>query len=156
MNPEKHLYEKVICVLSGEGRTEIEQDGRATISFEWHTGSLFSPPMNTRHRVINTGKEPALFMAVTTAPMIFDNFHNDDFIFNCDYAFTDRYDGQEGYFAQSDRRYLGSNHKQWILETNFIPDVRSIVIDPQELKGSGVFLTQFEISENTLIGHLAE
>ncbi|MFQ5851989.1 MAG: cupin domain-containing protein [Candidatus Binatia bacterium] len=154
--PERHLYEKVLCVLSGEGRTEIEQDGRATISFEWHTGSLFSPPMNTRHRVINTGKEPALLMAVTTAPMIFDNFHNDHFIFNCDYAFSDRYDGQEGYFAPSDRRYLSSNHKQWILETNFIPDVRSIVIDPQEQKGSGVFLTQFEISENTLIGHLAE
>ncbi len=48
------------------------------------------------------------------------------------------------------------NNRQWIWETNFIPDARKAQIDAQEQKGAGVNLTQFEISNNTLIGHLAE
>jgi hypothetical protein len=39
---------------------------------------------------------------------------------------------------------------------NFIPDARKAAIDAQEQKGTGVNLTQFEIADKTLIGHLAE
>ncbi len=67
----------------------------------WQTGSLFSPPMNVLHRLINHGSQPAFFLAITTAPMALDHYHNEDFIFNSDFAFNDRYDGEAGYF---DRR----------------------------------------------------
>ena len=51
---------------------------------------------------------------------------------------------------------MTGNHKQAIWETNFIPDLRAAMLDPQTQKGTGVLLTQFEICNNTLIGHLAE
>ena len=154
--PEKHLYEKVIYILQGEGVAEFQQRGRVPHSISWKTGSLFSPPLNSTHRLINYGKTSAVFLAVTTAPMILDHFHNEEFVFNSDFAFCDRYDGEGDYFKVGDRRYLAANNRQWIWETNFIPDVRTAAIDAQEQKGAGVKLTQFEIADNTLIGHLAE
>jgi len=156
LTPERHLYEEVICVLSGTGQTEVMVEGYPTRTFEWQEGSLFSPPLNTRHRLINTGSQPVRFIAVTTAPMIFDNLHNEEFILNTDFVFKERYQGQADYFVPRNHRYLSENNKQWILETNLIPDLRTLLIDAQGQKGAGVLLTQFEICENTLIGHLAE
>src|SRR5262245_16799701 len=154
--PERHLYEKVIYILQGDGVAEIQQRDRVPQNILWQTGSLFSPPMNTLHRLINHANEPALFLAVTTAPMTLDHYHNEQFVFNNDFAFYDRYDSEAGYFEESNERYLAANNRQWIWETNFIPDARKAEIDAQEQKGAGVSLTQFEISNNTLIGHLAE
>jgi len=154
--PERHLYEKVFYMLQGAGVAEIQQRDRVPGNLLWRAGSLFSPPMNTLHRLINHGEEPALFVAFTTAPMALDHYHNEQFIFNSDFLFSDRYDGEPGYFEPSNERYLATNNRQWIWETNFIPDARQAQIDAQEQKGAGVNLTQFEIANNTLIGHLAE
>ncbi|MGH7852683.1 MAG: cupin domain-containing protein [Candidatus Binatia bacterium] len=155
-HPERHLYEKVIYILQGEGVAEIQQRDRVPQNIQWRAGSLFSPPMNTLHRLMNHSLEPALFLAVTTAPMALDHYHNERFVFNSDFSFNERYDGEQGYFEPSNERYLASNNRQWIWETNLIPDARRAVIDAQEQKGAGVNITQFEISNNTLIGHLAE
>lgn len=154
--PERHLYEKIIYILQGEGVAEIQQRDRVPQNFLWRAGSLFSPPMNTLHRLINHGNEPALFLAITTAPMALDHYHNEQFVFNSDFAFQDRYDGESGYFEPGADRYLAANNRQWVWETNFIPDASKARIDAQEQKGAGVNLTQFEISNNILIGHLAE
>ncbi len=156
LKPEKHLYEEIILILSGQGKAEIWQRGQQSRVIEWQEGSLFSPPLNTEHRLINTGTEAVIFVAVTTAPFVFDHFHNEEFILQSDYCFSDRYEAQADYFAPGQKRYLSDHNRLWIWETNFIPDVRSAAIDPQEQKGSGVRLTQFEICENTLIGHLAQ
>jgi oxalate decarboxylase/phosphoglucose isomerase-like protein (cupin superfamily) len=154
--PERHLYEEVIYILQGEGVAEIQQRDRVPQNIQWRAGSLFSPPMNTLHRLMNHSEEPALYLAVTTAPMALDNYHNERFVFNSDFSFNERYDGEQGYFEPSNERYLASNNRQWVWETNFIPDARGAVIDAQEQKGAGVNITQFEMSNNTLIGHLAE
>jgi quercetin dioxygenase-like cupin family protein len=156
LQPEKHLYEKLIYIIQGEGVAEIQQRNRVPQAFTWQTGSLFSPPLNATHRLINHSKEPAVFIAVTTAPVVLDHFHNEQFVFQSDFSFSDRYDGEPDYFRPGDQHYLGSNNRQWIWETNCIPDVRKVKIDAQERKGTGVNITQFEICDNTLIGHLAE
>ena len=156
LQPERHLYEKVIYIIQGEGVAEIQQRDRVPQSISWRTGSLFSPPLNALHRLINHANTPALFLAVTTAPMVLDHFHNEQFVFNSDFSFADRYDGERDYFEARNDRYLAANNRQWIWETNFIPDARKALIDAQEQKGAGVNITQFEISNNTLIGHLAE
>ncbi len=155
LKPEKHLYEEVFYIVSGQGETEIRQQGQPGQVIKWQEGSLFSPPLNTWHRLINTGSEPALFAAVTTAPLVLDHFHNEEFVFQSEYSFSDRYDLNPNYFTPGQDRYLNGNN-QWIWETNFIPDVRKAFVNPQEQKGAGVSLTQFEICGNTLIGHLAE
>jgi oxalate decarboxylase/phosphoglucose isomerase-like protein (cupin superfamily) len=156
LQPERHLYEKVIYIVQGQGIAEIQQRDRVPQTISWQTGSLFSPPLNALHRLINHGKDPAVFLAVTTAPMVLDHFHNEQFVFNSDFSFSERYDGEQDYFEPRNDRYLATNNRQWIWETNFIPDARKALIDAQEQKGAGVNITQFEISNNTLIGHLAE
>jgi oxalate decarboxylase/phosphoglucose isomerase-like protein (cupin superfamily) len=156
LQPERHLYEKIIYIIHGEGVAEIQQRNRVPQAISWRTGSLFSPPLNALHRLINYSKEPAIFLAVTTAPMVLDHFHNEHFVFNSDYAFNERYDGEQQFFEPRNDRYLTTNNRQWVWETNFIPDARKVLIDAQEQKGAGVSITQFEISNNTLIGHLAE
>jgi len=106
LEPEKHLYEKVVYVVEGMGSTEVWREGEGKRFFEWGPGSLFAPPLNCWHRLVNGGRERALLAAVTNAPMIIDMFHNIDFVFNCDYRFKDRYDAQEDYFAVGRKRYV--------------------------------------------------
>lgn len=156
LEPERHLYEEIIYILQGRGVAEIQQRDRVPQAFAWQPGSLFSPPLNTLHRLINHSNEAALFLAITTAPMALDHYHNEKFVFNNDFSFNDRYDGEANYFEAKNDRYLSTNNRQWIWETNFIADARSADIDAQEQKGTGVHITQFEICDNTLIGHLAE
>lgn len=153
---EKHLYEKVVYILQGEGVAEFQRQGRAPHFIDWRTGSLFSAPLNTTHRLVNNSQQAAVFVAVTTAPMALDHYHNEQFIFDNDFVFADRYGGEDNYFDPGTQRYLAGDNRQWIWETNFIPDARRAVIDAQEQKGAGVHITQFEIAGNALIGHLAE
>src|SRR5207253_5425036 len=66
---ERHLYEKVICILRGFGATEVWSGNNGKkIQFEWQQGSLFAVPLNCTHRMINGSREPAIFLAVTSAP----------------------------------------------------------------------------------------
>jgi hypothetical protein len=59
LEPEKHFYEKVVCILSGNGATEVWQDGGRKQTFEWGPWSLFAPPMNASHRMVNGGRDPS-------------------------------------------------------------------------------------------------
>src|ERR1043166_9742834 len=72
LHPEKHLYEKVMYVVSGLGSTEIWQDGQAKRFFEWGPGSLFAVPLNSSYQLINGGGQPARLAGATNAPMIMD------------------------------------------------------------------------------------
>ena len=154
LEPEKHFYEEVICILEGQGATEVWQEGRRKQMFEWGPSSLFAPPLNTSHRLINGGREPVKFLAVTNAPLMLDTIHNEDFVFNCPYEFSDRYSGAEDFFNVGQKRYESGMQHIW--ETNFIMDVRSAALDERTVKGAGVRITQFELSGNSLIGHLAQ
>ncbi len=73
ITPEKHMYEEIFYVLEGRGTTEIwsGDDANKKQTFEWQPGSLFSPPLNTWHRIVNATSSPALLLGVTTAPPIF-------------------------------------------------------------------------------------
>lgn len=154
LNPEKHFYEEVIVVLEGQGATEVWQDGGAKQMFEWGSWSLFAPPLNTNHRLLNGGRTPVKFLAVTNAPLMMDIVHNEEFIFNCPFNFSDRYGAADGYFNQGLKRYESGMQHIW--ETNFISDIQTATVDKREVKGAGVSITQFEISGNSLIGHLAQ
>ena len=63
LNPESHLYEELIYILSGFGATEIWSagDDQRKMHFEWQQGSLFAMPLNTRHRMINGSRDPVFF-----------------------------------------------------------------------------------------------
>jgi mannose-6-phosphate isomerase-like protein (cupin superfamily) len=154
LEPEKHMYEEVICILDGNGATEIWQDGGKKHTFEWGKWSLFAPPLNTWHRLINGSREPVRFYAMTTAPLVIDLYRDLDFIFNCPFKFTRRFAEEKGYFNESSKRYTKGLDPLW--ETNFISDVLRADIDSKEIKGPGWRTTQYELAGNALIGHLAE
>jgi quercetin dioxygenase-like cupin family protein len=156
LEPEKHLYEELMYVLSGQGTTEIWQENGTKRTFEWGRGSLFAPPLNTWHRLYNVSAEPAVLLGVTTAPIVLDLFHNPEFVFNTPFVFSDRYNAEQDYFTLDNRieRNAGE-HLVW--ETNFIADLRTAAVDNRPRpKGHGVSIMGFEIADNVYTGHISE
>ena len=106
LNAEHHLYEELIYIIQGFGATEIWSAGeeKRKMHFEWQQGSLFAIPLNTRHRMINGSREPAIFLAVTSAPLMIDLLHNMPFVMGSDYKFDDRFDAEQNYFVPTNSR----------------------------------------------------
>jgi len=154
LNPERHIYDKLIYILKGRGGTEVWQEGGIKQSFEWAEGSIFAPPLNTWHRLVNGAREPAMALVITTAPMILDLFRDPDFVFNNDYLFKSRYQGKEDYFKSSDKRYKEMKVRMW--DTNFISDARNVMLDDATYKTAKGQTTCFEMADNCLIGHISE
>ena len=156
LNPERHFYEELIYVLDGVGSTEVwsNQAAQKKVQFEWQAGSLFAVPLNSWHRLINGSRDPALYLAVTSAPLMIDLLHDSEFIFNCDYNFNARFDGRPDYFVPTVDRNNDAGFWSW--ESNFIVDARNTFVNPADRKGAGVRITALEIGSSTLIGHIAE
>lgn len=152
LNAEKYLFEEMIYVLSGRGATTIWNEGGAKQTFEWQTGSLFSPPLNAWRQHFNgSGDQPARLLAVTNAPTMMDIIHNMDFIFNNPFAFTDRYDGEDGYFSAEGKALPG---RVW--DCNFIPDAPGIQLLEWKERGAGGRNICFEMANNTMGAHVSE
>src|SRR5919202_1319228 len=98
--PQRYLFEEVLYVLNGEGESLIWNAGsRNKQSVRWKPGSVLAPPLNVWRQHFNRGATPARFLVMTNAPVVIDLFHNLDFVFNNDYAFRDRYDGEPDFFG---------------------------------------------------------
>jgi oxalate decarboxylase/phosphoglucose isomerase-like protein (cupin superfamily) len=149
--PERHLYEKIFYFLEGEGVAEIQQRDRVPQSIRWQAGTLFSPPMNTLHRIMNYSDRPALFLALTTAPVALDHYRSERFVFHSDFVFDDRYDGQENYSTGGFGR-INSDQRQCRL-VGEVHDNGSAdsVGKPRRIK-----ITRFEIANNSLVAQHVE
>jgi hypothetical protein len=124
LNVERHLYEKNVLVVEGRGSTEVWQDGQTKPqTFEWQKWSLFSIPLNAKHRFVNATNSPALLLCGTTAPNVMNLIDNPRFIFNCDYNFSDRYSGAEDYFKPREDIEPDPIRGLAMRRTNFIPDI---------------------------------
>ena len=157
LEPEKHLYDEELFIIKGRGLTEVWQDGGSKVSFEWGEGSVFAPPLNTWHRLVNGSRDPALVLGITTAPRMMNLLHDNDFVFDCDYAFADRFGGQPDYFtAGEDRITFGAHAHQSIWETNFIPDSQATFLDDFEQKVAGGQLTGYRMGKYFPNGHISE
>lgn len=161
LKPQRHLFEETIYVVSGRGATTVWNRENQKQTFEWQTGSLFSPPLNAWHQHFNgSGSEPARYLAVTTAPTMINLLHNLDFIFDNDFAFEDRFDGREGYFngrgTLHSGEYQGFKFAGNAWETNFVSDVRSFKLLDYSERGAGGTNVKFELSENTTACHISE
>jgi mannose-6-phosphate isomerase-like protein (cupin superfamily) len=156
LNSEKHLYDELIYILRGRGGTEVWWDGNGKkVSFEWEAGAMFAPPLNSMHRLLNGSREPVVYLAVTSAPLLMDLIHDPEFIFGCDYVFHQRFNGARDYFVPTNSRNQPVGGF-WVWESNFIADVRKALIDPAERKGAGVRITALEMGGSALVGHIAE
>ncbi len=156
ISPEKHMYEEIFYVLEGRGTTEIwTEEGGSVSTFEWQAGSLFSPPMNTWHRLINASASPALLLGVTNAPPAFFIYRTQDFIFNNPYRFADRYDGAADYFKEQG---LGTDEVSGRARNfgNIIPDAIHTTIPLDGQRGAGHRAFFWSLSGNTFRGFVAE
>lgn len=126
LNVERHLYEEVFLVLDGRGTTEIWHDGQERPDiFEWQRGSLFSIPMNAHHRLVNSSAKPALLLAGTSAPNMFNLLADEDAIFNSAVNLKHRYDPDRDSFEPTEGLEGDPARGLAMCRTNIIPDVFS-------------------------------
>jgi len=165
-NAERHIFEEQVLVLSGKGQTQVWQgDHSNMITFEWEKGAIFPSPLNTWHRYINTGKDPARLAAITNAPLLIDMFRHTDFIFDNDYVFTERFDGRKDYFSpkaaafyptaprQRAPVYVQGHHSHSIV--NYVPNAWKAPLYPA---GQGVedYDNHFSMARNTMALHVEQ
>ena len=66
LKPVRHMYEKAIFILEGQGATTIWNEGGKKHTLEWQKGSLFSTPLNTWHQHFNAqGSAPVRMISLT-------------------------------------------------------------------------------------------
>ncbi|MCC2097762.1 MAG: hypothetical protein KDJ29_12770 [Hyphomicrobiales bacterium] len=124
LHPEKHMFEKVMLVAEGRGTTEVWQDGDTKKHvFEWQKGSIFSIPMNARHRIVNATSSPAVLLAGTTGPNVMNMINNVDAVFDNPFVFRDRFSGADDFFKPKDEIEPDPVRGLAMRRTNFIPDI---------------------------------
>jgi gentisate 1,2-dioxygenase len=164
-NPQRYLFEEVIYVLSGEGETVIWSPGGSKRSVKWKAGAVIAPPLNVWRQHFNRGTAPARFISMNNAPVMIDLFHNADFVFNNDFVFRDRYDGEADYFGDGKENF---HHKQTTRENSeiaqgvhtwdsgFVPDARTIGLSEVKERGQGNSRVELQLAENTMQCHISE
>lgn len=149
--PERHLFEEMVYVLSGQGTTTVWYDDATKRSFEWGPGALFSVPLNAWYRHDNvSGRSPARLFGVTTAPLMINALRDPEFIFGCDHQFRERYDGSAEYFSGT------GTQRGMLWEGNFIPDVRTLTLLDYRERGAGSTHIKLRLAKNSVGAHVSE
>lgn len=174
LKPQKQLFEEQIFVLDGHGATTVWNEGGTKHTFEWHEGSVFSPPLNTWHQLFNgQGDKPSRYLAMTMAPVTLNLYRDVDYVFNNQHVFTGRYNSEEDYFSgkmtplgrddqygrwDSAEDFLAGKEpaRTNTLRTNFISDVRNVGLDAMPGSGEGYSSMHFKLSHNTVQCHVAQ
>ncbi len=163
--PQRYLFEEVIYILSGEGETVVWNPERAKQSVKWKAGAVIAPPLNVWRRHINRGSTPVRFLSMNNAPVVIDLFHNADFVFNNDFVFRDRYNGEADFFGSGQENF---HHKQTTPETSeiargvhtwdsgFVPDARAVGLAVVKERGEGNSRVELQLAENTMQCHISE
>ncbi len=153
--PERHMYEEMVYVLSGRGSTSGWYQEGDKQTFEWGRGALFAIPLNAWYQHHNgSGLEPVRYMAVTNAPTMLRIFHNHDFLFNNPFRFDDRFTGEKGYFNGEGTLYKQRNTHAW--ETNFVPDTHSMQLHSWKERGGGGSNIMLELAHNSMGAHISQ
>lgn len=141
--PERHLYEETVYILSGRGASRIWYDGQEPETFEWQAGSLFAIPLNAWYQHFNVGSEPTRYIGVTTLPPLLRFFKDTDFIFNNPCKFPSRYGGESDYFGRA------KLYSRRVWETNFIPSARDLGLFSYSERGAGGINAVLEMAGNS-------
>lgn len=152
LKPQRHLFEELVYILEGRGATSMWQENGQKQTFEWQKGSLFAIPLNAHYQHFNgQGDQEARMLGVTNAPLVINLFHNEGFVMDNPYVFSDRFQGEEDYFGGRARLY-----NDRVLETNFISDVTTLETIAWNERGKGSASVMFELAESTMGAHISE
>ena len=149
--PQRQLFEEMIYILDGRGSTAVWNDAGARVSFEWKAGAIFAIPLNTNHQHFNaSGKDPVRFVAVTSAPAIINAFRELDFVFNTQYDFRERFNGEPDYFANK------GEQKGLLLDTNFVADAIHLPLIAARERGAGGGHIRFSMAMGSMNSHISQ
>jgi mannose-6-phosphate isomerase-like protein (cupin superfamily) len=153
--PQRHLYEEVFYVLDGRGSTAIETaDGRKH-SFEWGPKSLFAIPLNARYRLFNgSGAHSARLVSTTNLPAVLNMFHDEGFVFGNGWDFEQRAGDSKYFTGEGDFIPIRPGNHLW--ETNFVPDLAAIELQPWSDRGAGGSNIMFILADGTMHAHISE
>ena len=164
--PQRYLFEEVLYVLSGEGESAIwNAGGGEKQTVKWKAGSILGPPLNTWRQHFNRGSGPVRILAITNAPVLIDLFHNAEFVFNNDYVFRDRYNGEADAFGAGENKLhrketTAENSEQrggvYTWESSFVPNGRNIGLAISKERGAGNSRIELEMANNTMQAHISE
>lgn len=148
---QRHLYEAGIYFFGGPGHIVIQQEGKRPQRIDFGYRSLYSVPMNVRYQIFNDSDEPIRLVAVTSFPFTLNSFNNEEFVYDNDFAFTDRYNAEEDYATFSE--HTGANDTT----TNFVEDALEFELDAYDHRGKGSTNMHWKMSGNSIIDlHVSE
>lgn len=151
-DPEHHMYEENVYVVSGRGATSVWLNERKKLTFEWHAGSVFAIPLNAWYQHFNaSGSEPARYLAVTNTPPIMRLFGDEEFVFNTPFEFKRRFAGDADYFSSEGTLY---SKNEWV--SNFIPNAPDMPLYSRENRGAGGIHIGLRMAQNNLHCHISE
>ena len=152
---QRHLYEEVFYVLSGNGTCEVEDAQGRKHSFEWGPRSLFALPLNAPYRLFNgSGRERARIASTNNLCMMMNALRDERFIFDNSHVFAGR-EQPEGYFA-GEGRLVPTHGKREMWETNLVADLRSFKLNSWNSRGAGSANMVFVLAEGTMHAHCSE
>lgn len=158
--PVKHLYEAFFYTLSGYGSTTVYYpDGQAR-TFEWGPRALFTVPLNCKYQIFNgSGQEPARISCTNDAPLTINLYHNVDFVFKNDFAFSERIGDGKHYDGEGDHIPISrgdgvADLNLW--ETNFVNDLTSFKLYAMDARGKGSLNISFVLADSTMHAHSSE
>jgi mannose-6-phosphate isomerase-like protein (cupin superfamily) len=153
--PQKHLYEEVFYVLDGRGSTTIETTDGRKHSFEWGPRSLFAVPLNTKYRLFNgAGDRSARLVSTANLPAVLNMFHDERFVFDNDWSFEERVGSSKYFSGEGDFIPIRPGNHLW--ETNFLPDLASIELQPWSDRGADGSNIMFILADGTMHAHISE
>lgn len=149
---EHHMYEEMFFIVSGRGATTVWYPGSPKHTFEWQENSVFSIPLNAWHEIYNaSGDQPARLYAAFNAPTVFNLYDSEDFIFDCDSTFPERFDPEdEGFFSGKSEKISDR-----LVRTNFVANVTTMALDRWQFRGPGTNMHAL-MASGYFVCHLSE
>lgn len=125
LTPQRHLAEEIIYVVSGKGYTDMWiRDGEKE-RYTWQAGDLLSPSLNTWHQHFNASeREPARYIAISSAPITHNIFPQQEFLTSSDFVFEDRW--QQGITQQPEYTPVGGFETSEVVRMrvgHLLPDI---------------------------------
>jgi uncharacterized RmlC-like cupin family protein len=154
-DPQRHMFEEVVYVLSGYGSTTVETSDGRKHSFEWGPKSLFALPLNSRYQHFNSsGRERARLASINNLCLMLNLFHNEQFVFQNNYEFPERQGAQRFFSGEGDFIPVRPGRNMW--ETNFIPDLAAFELKVWNERGAGGSNMMFVLADGTMHAHTSQ
>lgn len=151
MKPQRHMFEAGLYFFGGPGHIILQQEGKRPQRVDFKYRTLFSVPMNVRYQIFNDSDKPVRMVAVTSFPFMLNATNSEKFVWENDFAFTDRYDAEEDFATSSE--HTGANDTV----TNVVPDAVEFELDSYDHRGKGTTNMHWKMAGNSVLDmHVSE